>query len=113
MPSGLSGRGAYRIIPKAVLLEEMRRVALLLKVKRLSQNTYRKHGRYFRGARYQHFGTWSQLCVEAGLRPTVRGFKCQDYRPCLRCDRRMPWYGIGQAWCKECRRSLRKQGEID
>lgn len=99
-------------ITKAMLLADLAAVATRLGVRRVTSTLYRQEGAFtwtFWLRRRIGFISWSQLCCEAGLLPTVRGCRGIDRRPCHRCGRERNYYGTGDRWCKTCRKTLRRR----
>jgi hypothetical protein len=58
---------------KAVILDELRRVAGLLESEYLSRGMYQKHGTISSGAVERVFGTWNEAIEAAGLKPLPPG----------------------------------------
>ena len=50
------------------ILSDIKRVAVSLKVTYISISTYKKYGKYSQTAIQNHFGTWKNALLLAGLR---------------------------------------------
>ena len=57
----------HKDITDEELLEDLKRVAELLGLERLSQSDYRKHGKYSVSTIERRFGGWNQAIMRIGL----------------------------------------------
>jgi len=65
----------HRNIPEEDLLQDMRRVAALLKQAHLSGTDYNEHGKYSYSCIQKRFRGWTNACKKAGL---SYSYKLQD-----------------------------------
>ncbi|MDO8357268.1 MAG: hypothetical protein Q7U76_12830 [Nitrospirota bacterium] len=99
------------VITKAILLDDLKAVAARLGWRRITWTTYQREGSFSPSTKLmKRVGMpWSAVCVEAGLLPTAPGCKGIDQRPCRRCQKVCNYYGPETAWCKQCRRTVRRR----
>jgi hypothetical protein len=60
-------------LDKAVVVEELKRVAETLNTKRLSRSTFVRHGTLSSAAIESAFGSWNEAILAAGLTPFPQG----------------------------------------
>jgi hypothetical protein len=54
-------------VSDAELIEDLRRVASLLKAEKVTQDLYQSHGFYDRSTQERRFGSWNEALLLAGL----------------------------------------------
>lgn len=94
----------YQAVTREQVLADVQAVAQRLHVRIVTTRLYQREGSFcLTSPLRRRIGSWSALCVEAGLLPTYRGCRGIDRRPCKRCGKVCVWYGLEQRWCPACR----------
>lgn len=110
--AGSHRRGVARVAPisRGQVIVDLQAIARRLQVRIVSTNLYRREGSFaLTDSLMRRVGSWASVCLDAGLLPTKRGCRGIDRRPCQRCGEVCVYYGSGQVWCPECRRTLRRR----